>query len=174
MNRVLAATLIAAAVGGAFALWLGSGGPPARAPTPEQDVLPPPTPPAPRVAAEPVPTSATLIIRLRVADGSEVPIEAQAGYERFGVRRLRPPGADGTYRFTDVPVGPLAVLAETPGRKAVRATVTLVAGVPGEVILVLPAGEPGEALPGGMVGGGGGGGGAAPGKTAEPAPGGAR
>ena len=169
VNRALAASLIAVALGGAFALWLGSGVP-ARGPVPEQEALPPPTPPAPDVAAEPIPTTATLVIRLTAEDGSAVPAEAQAGYERFGVKRLRPPGSDGAYRFTDAPVGRLAVLAETPGRRTARATVTLVAGVPGEVILVVPVGEPGEAAPGGMAGGDGGGGGAVPDKGAGPAP----
>ncbi len=143
VNRVVAATLIALAAGGGFALWLASGGPPVRGPTPEQDAAPAPASSNPRVPVEALPTTGTLVVRLVVSDGSAVPPEARAGYERFGARRLRPAGADGTYRFTDVPVGPLEIVAETPGRKPARAPFHLVPGVPGETILVLPA--PGSA-----------------------------
>ncbi len=141
VNRVLAASLIALAAGGAFTIWLFSGGPPCAAP-PRSRTRSPPRAGAPDRE------------RTGPHDGDPGPPGARGGRVRGAPRRprglravrrarLRPPGADGTYRFTDVPVGPLEVLAETPGRKAARATVTLVPGVAAEMILELPAPEPG-------------------------------
>ena len=80
-----------------------------------------------------------LLIRLRTSDGREVPGDAQAGYIRFGTPRLRKPAKDGTFPFTDAPVGRLDVTAQAAGWVADTVPVNLVPGVAAEAIVTLTA-----------------------------------
>ena len=124
--------LIALAAAG---LWLWVGGSPTRPPTPELE--PVPTVPAAPLRPPP-PTTGTLVIRVRMADGTAVPAGAKAGYQRpGGPLKLRAPSPDGTFRFSDAPVGELDVSVEANGYRTVKNTVTLDPGVPTEAILTL-------------------------------------
>ena len=116
-------------------LWLGGGAPP-RPPTPEPDPTPPAIPSGP--PRPPPPTTATLVIRVKMSDGSAVPAGAKAGYQRpGGPLKLRPPSPDGTFRFSDAPVGYLDVVAEANGYRTAKNTVNLDPGVPTETVLTL-------------------------------------
>ena len=129
--------LIAAA---AAILWFSLGQTPTRPPTPEVEpapAQPPPLPPRP-----PPPTTGTLVIRLKMSDGSEVPAGAKAGYQRLGgPLRMRAPSPDGTFRFSDAPVGPLEVVAEAKGWRPAKTIVNLDPGVPAETVLTLTPAE---------------------------------
>ena len=110
-------------------------------PRPEQE----PVVPVPQEPLRPEPLTGMLVIRLRTADGTEIPRDAQAGYVRFGTPRLRKPARDGTFPFTDAPVGRLEVTAEAAGWVADTVPVTLVPGVAAEAVVTLtPAKHPKE------------------------------
>jgi hypothetical protein len=125
--------LIALAAAG---LWLWLGGTPTRPPTPEPEPRPPPAPYLP--PRPPPPTTGTLVIRLKMDDGTEVPAGAKAGYQRpGGPLRMRAPSPDGTFRFSDAPVGTLDIVAEANGYRTAKNTVNLDPGIPTETILTL-------------------------------------
>ena len=119
--------------------WLeGASGPP-RAPAPDVDPRPPPSveSTSPRL---PEPTTAALVIRVKTADGKDVPEGTRAGYTRFGgADRLRLVGPDGACRFTDAPVGRIEAIAEAAGYERGRTTTIVVPGVPNEAVLTLTA-----------------------------------
>jgi hypothetical protein len=134
--RVALAVLVVAAAAAAVWLWTASDSPrvvPARE---EPPPLPAPVPPARRE-----PTTATLVIRVRTTDGRPLPKGARAGYERGGADpRLRLAGPDGTFRFSDAPVGDLKAVAEVEGYEPGTNPVVVVGGVPNEVTVeVRPA-----------------------------------
>ena len=95
--------------------------------------------PSSQEVLRPVPLTGTLLIRLKTADGTPVPDDARAGYVRFGTPRLRPPAKDGTFRFTDAPVGRLDVTAEAKGWISDTVAVTLIGGVAAEAVVTLTA-----------------------------------
>jgi len=135
--------LVLLLVGGAALVLLGDGSR-AVGPRPEQEA----TAPGPEEALRPEPLTGMLLIRLRTSDGREVPKDAQAGYVRFGTPRLRKPAKDGTFPFTDAPVGRLDVTAQAAGWVAETVTVNLVPGVAAEAVITLTAaGAPKDPTP---------------------------
>ena len=119
----------------AAVLWMWLGQAPTRPPAPEPD-------PVPVVPMEPTrpppPTTGTLVIRVKTGDGSALPAATKAGYQRpGGPLRMRAPSPDGTFRFSDAPVGELDVTAEANGYRTAKNTVTLDPGVPTETVLTL-------------------------------------
>lgn len=132
-RNVLLVVLFVAA--GAY-LWLSGGSSSHRAPLPEQENVAPAPPtdlPPPRVE----PTTGTLVVRVRMSDGAAVPEEARAGYLRFGSARLRRAAPDGTFPFSDAPVGAIEATAQAPGYVAESVPTRVVPGVPAEAIVTL-------------------------------------
>jgi hypothetical protein len=135
---VRASTLLvlAAVVGGAsltYGLMKPPGGPPEPA-EPSEKAKPTSDEGDPR---RPTPTTGTLIIRVRTPDAVPLPAGARAGYVAGTVRRLRPAAADGTFRFSDAPLGKLEVVAEAEGYRAGSTVAVVQALVPAEVLVTL-------------------------------------
>jgi hypothetical protein len=131
--RVVNVLLLLVLLAGGLWVWLGTR--PTRPPAPDEEgavVHGPSEAPLP-----PVPVTGSLLIRVRTADGSPLPAGTEAGYARFGSPRLRAPAPDGTFPFSDAPVGRLDVTAQAPGWTAETVPVTLVPGVPAEAIVTL-------------------------------------
>lgn len=142
MRRWILALVLASGIAAIAYAVLGRGEPRRPRPIAEQEEAPEPGPALPN---DPIPTPAatgTLVVRLSVPDGKELPAKAEAGYRRFGQKRLRPIGADGTFRFSDVAVGTLEAIAEVEGYEAEPVTVTLVPGMPAEALILLKAAAP--------------------------------
>ena len=96
---------------------------------------PPPRPPEPdRV---PNSTRGTLIIRVRTPDSMPLPPGTRAGYVEGLERRMRPPAGDGTFRFTDAPVGKLDVIAEAEGYRPGTSVAIVTPQVPTEISVTL-------------------------------------
>ena len=80
-----------------------------------------PEEPAPAVATPPptrkvpMPTTGTLVIRVMTPDSMPLPPGTRAGYVERDVRRLRPAASDGTFRFSDAPLGRVEVVAQAEG-----------------------------------------------------------
>ena len=139
MRRWLLVLVLAAGLAAIAYAVLGGSEPRRIRPLPEQEEAPDPQT---LIKSAPIPAPAatgTLVIRLLVPEGKELPGKAQAGYRRFGQSRLRPPGADGTFRFSDAPVGSIEAIAEVEGYEADAVTVILVSGLPTEAVIVLRA-----------------------------------
>jgi hypothetical protein len=125
--------LLVVLLGGALWAWLGTR--PDRPPVPEEPGVADATPA--EAPIPPAPVTGSLMIRVRTADGAPPPAGTQAGYARFGSLRLRTAAPDGTFPFSDAPVGRLDVTAQAPGWTAETVTVTLVPGVPAEAVVTL-------------------------------------
>jgi len=105
-----------------------------------------PSDPATTAHEAPIPTPAafgSLVVRVKLADGKDLPEGTTAGYRHLGARHMKGPGSDGTFRFGEVPVTTLEVLAQAPGYEGDPVTVTLVADTPTEALIVLRAVDPG-------------------------------
>jgi hypothetical protein len=142
MRRWLLVLVLASGIAAIAYAVLGRSEPRRPRPIAEQEEAPEPSPALPN---DPIPTPAatgTLVVRLSLPEGTELPAKAEAGYRRFGQKRLRPIGADGTFRFSDVPVGTLEAIAEVEGYQAEPVTVTLVPGMPAEALILLKATSP--------------------------------
>jgi hypothetical protein len=135
--RPVPAILVALVLGGVAWLWIGKpGAPPPAAPSPELDR--PPPPPASEIRTRPPATTGTLVIRVSPSDGKDLPEAARAGYAKYGgPPRMRTRGSDGSFRFTDAPVGPVEVMADVPGYREAKGQVVVQAGVPSETVLVV-------------------------------------
>ena len=131
--RVVNVLLLVLLLAGGLWVWLGSR--PARPPAPDEEGAAAPTPA--EAPLPPAPVTGSLLIRVRTSDGTPLPAGTEAGYQRFGSLRLRPPGKDGTFPFSDAPVGRLEVTAKAPGWSAEMVVVTLVTGVPAEANVTL-------------------------------------
>jgi hypothetical protein len=105
-----------------------------RPPAVEEEGIPAPSPASPLPAT---PVTGSLVIRVRTADGSPLPAGTEAGYFRFGDLRSRVAAQDGTFPFSDAPVGRLDVTAKAPGWSGDTVPVSLVPGVPAEAIVTL-------------------------------------
>ena len=137
MRRWILVFVLAAGLAAIAYALLGASEPRRPRPLPEQEEAPEPST---LVRDTPIPTPAatgTLVVRVRVPEGAELPKKAEAGYRRFGQKRLRPVGSDGTFRFSDVPVGTVDAIAEVEGYESDTVTVTLVSGMPAEALIVL-------------------------------------
>lgn len=136
MRRWFLVFALAAAFAAIAYAVLGSSEPRRPRPLPEQEEAPEPRPVTP-MPLPPTATVGTFVVRLKFPEGTETPPNAMAGYRRFGTSRLRPASADGTYRFSDAPVGLLDAVADVEGFEADPVTVMLVAGTPTEAVIVL-------------------------------------
>ena len=138
MRPVSTVLLVLVACGAGY-LWLGEpGAPPPTAPSPEVDRPPPPPPPS-ETRTRPLATTGTLRIRVSTEDGKDLPADARAGYAKYGgPPRMRSHDGDGTFLFTDAPVGEIEVIAEAKGYRETRQRVVVQPGVPAETVLVVP------------------------------------
>lgn len=137
VKRLLLILVLAAGLAAIAYAFLGRGEPRRPRPLPEQEAAPEPTT---SILDTPIPAPAafgTLVVRLRPPEGAELPAKATAGYRRYGVNRLRPAAADGTYRFSDAPIGVVDAIADVEGYESDPVTVTLVSGTPTEAVIVL-------------------------------------
>ena len=137
MRRWILVLVLAAGLAAIAYAVLGGSEPRRPRPLPEQEEAPEPSN---SVHDTPIPTpsaTGTLVVRLRLPEGKELPSKAEAGYRRFGQKRVRSPGSDGTFRFSDVPVGIVEAIAEVEGYESDTVTVTLVSGMPAEALIVL-------------------------------------
>ena len=83
------------------------------------------------------------MIRVKVPGDRAMPAGTQAGYRRFGNRRVRPPATDGTFRFSDAPIGALDLVVEAEGYRAGPVTIRVEPNQTNEAVVVLEALEPG-------------------------------
>ena len=137
VKRLLLVLVLAAGLAAIAYALLGRGEPRRPRPLPDQEAAPEPTT---ALVETPIPapsTFGTLVVRLRLPEGRELPANATAGYRRYGVNRLRPAAADGTYRFSDAPIDTIDAIAEVEGYESDPVTVTLVSGTPTEAVIVL-------------------------------------
>ena len=84
----------------------------------------------------PTPTHGSLVIRVQTAAG-DVPPRAQVGFEALQRETWTEPDGRGRRVFTNVPVGPIVVLARAPGFLAARQERHLPPGVTEEALLIL-------------------------------------
>jgi hypothetical protein len=133
--RWVPAVAIAALVGAAAWLWVSDRRGTDRVKAPPLDEGTAPVEPPKR----PEPTTGTLRIRVRTEDGTPVPPGTRAGFLRpGGTPRMRLAGGDGTFLFTDAPVGLVDLVAEADGWRTARGQVSVVPGVDaGETVLTL-------------------------------------
>jgi hypothetical protein len=103
----------------------------------ESDEANKPVPVAPPERASPTPTTGTLIIRVRTPDSMALPSDTKAGYVDGGERRLRPAARDGTFRFSDAPLGRIEVVATAEGYRDGTSVAVVQALVPTEVLVTL-------------------------------------
>ena len=139
MRRLLLILVIASALAAIAYALLGRGEPRPPRPLPEQDVAPEPPKAAEPDAIPAAATTATLVLRVRVPEGLSLPKGAEAGYRRFGNERRRALGADGTVRFTDVPVGLIDLVAEAEGFRGEPVPYSVQPNQPNEHVIVLEA-----------------------------------
>jgi hypothetical protein len=98
-------------------------------PRTETEGAAPPVIEAPRTSVQPPPTTGRLVVRVRTADGSPVPETTTAGYLQDGVRRMRKAAPNGTFPFSDAPVGSLQATADAPGYVAEKVPVQVIGNV---------------------------------------------
>ena len=142
MRRVLLVLVLAVGLAAIAYALLGGGEPRRRRPLPEQEEAPEPIAPTTSAPIPPAAATAPLVIRVKVPGDRALPAATQAGYRRFGNRRVRPPATDGTFRFSDAPVGALELVVEAEGFRADPVTIQVESNQTNEAVLVLEALEP--------------------------------
>ena len=85
----------------------------------------------------PMPTTGTLIIRVRTPDATPLPHDTRAGYLTGSDRRMRPAAGDGTFRFSDAPLGRIEVVATADGYREGTGVAMVQPLVPAEVLVTL-------------------------------------
>ena len=116
-------------------LWLSLGQTPTRPPT-RGRAGPAPSCRRCRVAARA--HDGTLVIRVKMSDGSAVSRAPRCGYQRLGgPLRMRAPSPDGTFRFSDAPSRPPGGRRGGEGVSPGQSSVNLDLGVPAETVLTL-------------------------------------
>jgi hypothetical protein len=85
----------------------------------------------------PLPTTGTLVIRVRTPDAVPLPANTRAGYVDAGQRRLRAVASDGTFRFSDAPLGKLEIVAEAEGYRPGSGVAVVQPLVPAEIVVTL-------------------------------------
>lgn len=142
MRRLLLALVLAAGIAAIAYALLGGRDDRRPRPLPEQEEAPEPVAPTPSAPIPPTATTAPLVIRVKVPGDRALPPGTQAGYRRFGNRRLRPAAADGTFRFSDAPTGSIELIVEAEGYRADPVAVEVEPNQTNEAVVVLEAPSP--------------------------------
>ncbi len=139
MRRLLLALVLAVGVAAVAYALVGGGEARRPRPLPEQEEAPEPPSSVPTAPIPPSAATAPLVIRVRVPGDGALPAGMQAGYRRFGNRRVRPAAADGTFRFSDAPIGAIDLVVEAEGYRAAPATIQVEPNQTNEAVVVLEA-----------------------------------
>jgi len=137
VRRILLVLVLAVGLAALAYALLGGREPRRPRPLPEQEEAPEPPPPVTSAPIPPAASTAPLVIRVKVPGDRALPVGVQAGYRRFGNRRLRPPATDGTFRFSDAPSGTLELVVEAEGYRADPVSIEVEPNQTNEAVIVL-------------------------------------